>query len=251
MVALGCAASALATVGTLVLVGAPATSVATAPTVSWAPQSGGHRYGWASEPIVSGAEHHRTWRCTPRTYRGDQHSFLCATNDGGKHWRQVFGRDSSWRLGGPRSSVLDVLRWSPRAGVVSIDVSGSDSIGHLEFWTRDGGRHWWRTAVFNAGASPFCDWNVSSGECTRSVDFARKGRSLSFKTEGWIVTPNPGQPPTRTETHGTYTLGGWVPTGPIPCPVPWTGSKGRLICEKPPSDDGLRAVPRSSAPPGG
>jgi hypothetical protein len=227
----------------LTLGGAAGAFAAGAPSVSWAPQSGGHRYGWAAEPIVYGDEYHRKWRCTPKAHRGDQHSFLCATDDGAKHWRPVFDTDSSWRAGGPDSSVLDVLRWSPRAGVVSIDASGTNFIGHQEFWTRDGGRHWWRTEAFDVGLSPYCNWDVSSGECTKSVDFRRDGRSLSFTTEGLIITPNPGQPPTRTPTHGTYRLVGWVPTGRISCPVRWTGSKGRRICNALAADNRLHAVP--------
>jgi hypothetical protein len=224
---------------------AASVAAAGAPRVSWAPQSGGHRYGWASEPIVYGAEHRRKWRCTAKGDRADQNSFLCATDDGGKHWRRVFDRSSAWRFGGPTSSVLDLLRWSRGAGVVSIDVSGSDYAGHLEFWTRDGGRHWWRTEAFDGGVLPFCNWNDSSGECTQSVDFQREGRSLRFSTEGLIITPNPGQPPTRTPTHGTYRLEGWVPTGRITCPVPWTGAKGRQICDAPEADSKLHAVPVS------
>jgi hypothetical protein len=230
--------------GLVALGGIAGALAAGAPGVSWAPQAGGHKYGWATEPVVSDARH-RNWRCTPKARRGDQHSFLCATDDGGKHWRPVFDRDSSWRFGNLRSSALDVLRWSPRAGVVSIDASGPDSNGHLEFWTRDAGRHWWRTQAFDAGLPLFCSWDASSGECTTSVDFRRDGRSLRFTTEGWIFTPNPdpSQPPTRTPTRRTYRLGGWVPTGRISCPVRWTGTKGRRICEVPAADNRLHAVP--------
>ena len=215
-----------------------------APRVSWAPQAGGHRYGWAPDPIVYD-EHHVTWRCTPKAHRGDQHSFLCATDDGGRHWRQVFDRDSTWRAGGLDSSTLDVLRWSRRAGFVSIDGSGPDFTGHSEYWTRDGGRHWWRTEALGAGHPTFCDWDDSSGECTTRVDFRRVGRNLRFTTEGWIITRNndPSQPPTMTPTRRTYTLDGWVPTGRISCPVRWTGSKGRRICDVPAADSRLHAVP--------
>jgi hypothetical protein len=230
--------------GLVALGGTAGALAAGAPGVSWAPQAGGHRYGWASDPIVYGAKYRQKWRCTPKAHRGDQHSFLCATDDGGKHWRRVFDRGSSWRAGTPRSSVLDVLRWSPRAGVVSIDVSGPDYTGHFEFWTRDGGRHWWRTEAFDAGVSPFCNWNDASGKCTKFVDFRRHERSLRFTMDAWIITPNPdpSQPPTRTTTHGTYRLEGWVPTGRIACPVRWTGSKGRRICEVPAADNRLHAV---------
>ena len=237
------AARPIALLGVVAVGGATAALAAQAPSISWAPQAGGHRYGWAPEPVVS--KHHLKWRCTPKARRGDQHSFLCATGDGGKHWRPAFDTDSTWRLGGPASSLLDVLRWSARAGVVSIPVTGSDYSGHQEFWTRDSGRHWWRTEAFDAGRSPYCSWSSSSGECTETVDVRRAGRRLVFVTTGWIITPNPdpSKPPTRTATRRTYRLDGWVPTGRLSCPMGWSGSKGRRICTALAADDGLLAVP--------
>jgi hypothetical protein len=214
------------------------------PSISWAPQAGGHKYGWAVEPGGRDPDH-RSWRCTPKAHRGDQHSFLCATNDGGKHWRPAFDTDSTYLFGGTVPSLLDVLRWSVRAGVVSIPASGSNFIGHQEFWTRDGGRHWWRTEAFDVGLSPYCNWDSSSGECIASVNVRRDGPRLLFVTTGWIITPNPDrfQPPTRTPTHGKYRLDGWVPSGRISCPVRWTGTKGRRICNARAADNKLHAAP--------
>lgn len=213
------------------------------PAISWAPQAGGHRYGWAVEPASS--MHGLRWRCTPKRARVDQHSFLCGTDDGGTHWRRAFDVDSSWRSG-TTPSLLDVLRWSRRAGVVSIPANGPSFSGHQEFWTRDGGRHWWRTAAFGAaGISPVCDFDSSEGECTWAVDFRRDRHRLVFTTAGWITTPNPdpSQPPTRTPVERTYRLAGWVPAGRLACRGSWTGSKGRRICDTPAGDGGLHAVP--------
>jgi hypothetical protein len=203
--------------------------------ISWAPQGGGHRYGWAAEPAGG------HWRCTPKARRFDQHSSLCATSDGGKHWRRVFDIDSSWRGGSP--SLLDVLRWSPRAGVISVPANGVNSTGHVEFWTRDGGRHWWRTDVFNAGFDGTCNWDSVSFQCIDRVDFSRARSKLRFRSTGWTRTPNPNPslPPQDTPIARTYVLGGWVPAGRLSCPQ-WGGTRRHRICQAS-RDAGLRAVP--------
>jgi hypothetical protein len=57
-------------------------------------------------------------------------SILYATSDGGKTWRPVFS-------GG--TSIFRVVRTSVYAGIV---VTGDQK--PVTFWTRDGGRHWYR-----------------------------------------------------------------------------------------------------------
>ena len=200
--------------------------------VSWAPQGGGHRYGWAAEPADG------QWRCTPKRHRGDQHAFLCATDDGGRHWRRVFDADSSWRGNGP--SLLDALRWSPSAGVISVDLSGTSSDSHAEYWTRDGGRHWWLTRVFNANYDSTCNFDVSSIRCTRSVHFQRAGPELRFQARHFIQTPNPDprMRPTDTTFERTYALEGWVPLVRLSCPR-WEGTRRHRICGV--ADDGMTA----------
>jgi hypothetical protein len=218
------------------------------PSISWAPHAGGHRHGWAAEPVVVD-KHHIRWRCTPKARRGDQQSIVCATDDAGKHWRTAFERGSSWRLGGPGPSLLDLLRWSRQAGVISLPLSTDSARGHREYWTRDGGRHWWRTSVFNAGADEYCDANASSGVCVEQVDMRREYGRIAFTSIGWVITPGatPSQAPTWTRNNEEHLLLGWPPRGQITCPVGWSGPPGRRICHSPVAD-GLSAedVPRSN-----
>ena len=71
---------------------------------------------------------------------------VCATDDGGKTWHGIFN-------GG--TFVFGVVRTSPKAGTVSTGRLESD-----QFWTRDNGRHWYRTGAIRgdfqgSGRYPF------------------------------------------------------------------------------------------------
>jgi hypothetical protein len=178
---------------------------------------------------ASGAPKQRWEACGARA--------LCATADGGKHWRKVFELPAA--VAAPGTKILGFLRWSASAGAVSVDLSTPESDTHSEFWTRDGGAHWWRTDVFDVGLGGTC---TSAGElrsCIHRIRFihgvASDAPAFFFDVAGQIGT-DPFQ--------GTYYLKGWVPRRQPSCTGKWLGSPGRQICWGPVVNAGMSASPR-------
>jgi hypothetical protein len=98
--------------GATAAIASGAVGVRTTPDESWV----GSQYGWTASPPA---------RCKPR-------ADVCSSEDGGATWHGIFN-------GG--SFIFGVVRTSATAGVVSTGKQVS-----ARFWTRDGGRHWYRTA---------------------------------------------------------------------------------------------------------
>ncbi len=163
-------------------VGAQAT-----PGESWADS----QRGWTSSPPA---------RCKPRRD-------VCATEDGGATWHGIFN-------GG--TFVFGVVRTSAAAGVVSTGRQIAE-----RFWTRDNGRHWYRTSEIGSefqGSGKYLFW-VNLGR-TQFTDFARV----------------------------LYRVRPWPPTGKARCRGAWTAAafdtepaKGGNVCSGPPIEGGMRA----------
>jgi hypothetical protein len=165
---------AVAGLGVAVALGARAL-----PGESWV----GSQYGWTTDPPA---------HCKPRRD-------VCATEDGGASWHGIFN-------GG--TFVFGVVRTSRTAGVVSTGRQVS-----ARFWTRDNGRHWYRTSQIGAefqGSGTYLFW----------IDF---GPTL------YRVTP-------------------WPPRRAAKCRGVWTGAafdteaaKGGNVCSGPAVEAGMRA----------
>jgi WD40 repeat protein len=171
--------------------------------ISWADAK--HRHGW----VTTESPRHR--------YCSRDASVLCATEDGGKHWRPIF-------RGG--NYIFSYLRWSRNAGVVS---AGARS--HFELWTRDGGRHWWSTTAFNSGA--YAD---ASGFGAGPAFSRRAGQLRYAYSPRW-----------------PYRALGWVPTRRLRCAGKWERWSGetkgpRNICGFGPiGGDGMSSRPAGPA----
>jgi hypothetical protein len=184
--------------------GAPQTAYPYPPVgISWADTK--HRHGWVSTE----SPRHR--------YCSRDANVLCATDDGGKHWRAIF-------RGG--NYIFSYLRWSKNAGVLS-----AGAYSHGELWTRDGGRHWWGTRAFHPGA--YADaYGFGAGP-----RFSRRARRLQYAY-------SPRWP---------YRALGWVPRRPLKCAGTWARWSGetsgpRNICGLGPvGGDGMSSRPLGPA----
>jgi len=109
----------------------------------------GHRHGWA---VDKQSENPR--RCVPRQYPFV--AAVCATDDGGKHWRPIFVANiaipSKYETSDYGCCLVNIIRlrhWSLREG--SVTVYGLFSGHDVElpppftqtFWTPDAGHHWY------------------------------------------------------------------------------------------------------------
>lgn len=150
------------------------------PGESWV----GSQYGWTASPPSS---------CKPRRD-------VCSTEDGGSTWHGIFN-------GG--TFVFGVVRTSQRAGIVSTGRQAS-----ARFWTRDNGRHWYRTQKVGP-------------------EFQGSGRYLFWIDFG----------PTL------YRVRPWPPVGKARCKGVWTADafgtapvKGGNVCGGPAVEAGMKAV---------
>lgn len=168
--------------------------------------------GWVVDP--SGQ-----WRCTPKSLRSSARlSTICATSDGGKHWRLALRVPASENTSGV---IRAVFRWDSKNAVVSLWDAAVDTSQTSEFWTRDGGRHWWLTDVFHLGLSSVCYGPDVSGvpHCADPIGFFGLAGHLFF-----VVYRNDG------DTTTDYMLDGWPRNSPMPpCPQRPRGS-GPFVC---------------------
>ena len=175
------------------------------PRVSWADAK--HRHGW----VVGGSPRRR--------YCPRSGNVLCATDDGGKHWRPIL------RVGD--GEIFGYLRWSKTAGVVSVGGKW-----HFELWTRDGGRHWWGTAAFSPGA--YVDLNTGFGAGPRFL----LGHGADGRRElRYAYSP-----------QWPYRVRGWIHGRTLRCAGKWTRWSGETIgpkniCGRPEGSDGLSSEP--------
>jgi hypothetical protein len=157
---------------------------------------------------------------------------VCVTEDGGRHWRKVFEVPAPIAVEGKQ--ILGFLRWSATAGVVSVSFASALSDSHFEFWTRDAGKHWWRTDVFDLGFGGTCSAGDSDFTCVKRVrfhrGFAADAPTLFFDADGQFVMPQPSDPPVIEPFRGTYELRGWVPGSAGKCAGRWLGKSGRQLC---------------------
>jgi hypothetical protein len=187
------------------------------------------RDGWMLDPS-------KRWRCTPKRLRGSARlSAICATSDGGKHWRLVFlaptRTDSSDDVSG---LVRTVFRWDRKNAVVSLWDAAVGWSQTWEFWTRDGGRHWWPTDVFHLGLSSVCyspSEDPDAPPCADPIGFFSLANRFHFAVSTNYVV----------DTH-YFMLNGWPRTSPMPpCPQRAEGS-GPFVCAAS-LDAGFVAVP--------
>jgi hypothetical protein len=195
-----------ALVGFLALGSAGAASTAFRPRgASWLDV----RHAWVPNHYVS------KWTCADaHPARGISDSRVCATEDGGKTWRTIFH-------GG--NYVFDVARTSLTTGIVS-----TGAYGHSEWWTRDGGAHWYSTGVVNDGPEPI-------GSSKGRPIFRGRGTTLF-----WM----------RSLGDTIWRIAPWPPLAPPSCDGTWSWSldlehdvsPDGNICVGPPADD-LRSTP--------
>jgi hypothetical protein len=140
-------------------------------------------------------------------------AYLCGTEDGAETWHPVFrSRDAG---------ALHFVRTSQVAGVIRIGMVDQTSD---PYWTRDGGRHWYRTtriggrltgASFQlAGSGPYLYWN-RSGE-------------LLYRVVPW-------PPRIAPQCSGEWRLD--LTAGGTPPPGSWGA-----ICFGPAEDAGMRNI---------
>jgi len=141
----------------------------------------GSRYGWTASPPSS---------CKPRRD-------VCSTENGGSSWHGIFN-------GG--TFVFGVVRTSQSAGVVSTGRQAS-----TRFWTRDNGRHWYRSSRIGP-------------------EFQGSGSYLFWIDNGATL----------------HQVLPWPPTGRARCRGTWSGaafvaSPGRNVCNGPAVEAGMRS----------
>jgi hypothetical protein len=117
------------------------------PEESWV----GSQYGWTAVPPPA---------CKPARN-------VCSTEDGGRSWHGIFD-------GG--TFVFGVVRTSASAGVVSTGRQLS-----ARFWTRDNGRHWYRTRRIGPefqGSGKYLFWISFSRTLYQVRPWPPRGRAL-------------------------------------------------------------------------
>ena len=155
--------------------------------------------GARATPDESWADSQRGWTASPPA-RCKPRRDVCATEDGGATWHGIFN-------GG--TFVFGVVRTSATAGVVSTGRQVAE-----RFWTRDNGRHWYRTSQIG-------------------TEFQGSGKYLF-----WMFT------------NVLYRVRPWPPTGMARCRGPWTAAafetqaaKGGNVCGGRPVEGGMRSLP--------
>jgi hypothetical protein len=159
------------------LLAAAALAVRALPGESWI----GSQYGWTATPPSN---------CKPRRD-------VCSTENGGATWHGIFN-------GG--TYVFGVVRTSSTAGVVSTGRQAA-----ARFWTRDNGRHWYRSARIGP-------------------EFQGSGSLLFWIDSGATL----------------HRVRPWPPTAPARCRGTWSGAAfvtapGRNVCNGPAVEAGMRS----------
>jgi hypothetical protein len=134
---------------------------------------------------------------------------LCATDDGGKHWRRVYSRLTRGKR--DRAILGPVLRWSARDGIMAEYVRFEVYPGHwgadaAEYITHDGGRHWHVTEAFLGDLDRDCIASAQTRACR--VDSLR-GHAPEPLRYGLRVCE-----PGSACTTRLFRLDGW-PDGPL------------------------------------
>jgi hypothetical protein len=158
------------------------------------------------------------WPCAD-AHPASGDSRVCATEDGGKTWRTIFH-------GG--NYVFDVARTSLTTGIVS-----TGAYGHSEWWTRDGGTHWYATGAIYDGPEPI-------GSAKGPLNFRGRDHTLFWvRNLGdtiWRVRPWPPVPPPSCDGTWSWSLD-----------VESDASPDGDICVARPTDD-MRSTPAFSLP---
>lgn len=103
-----------------------------------------------ARPKPAGAK----WYCIPKSnrLREDNPGTLCRTTDSGRHWRPAFDPRAALI---PRNTETFLVNFAATSNVDAIlsigwEYSGGpepEAYGHVDYWTRDGGKHWYRTTA--------------------------------------------------------------------------------------------------------
>jgi hypothetical protein len=121
----------------------------TSPGVVWTSP----KVAWVMAPAVVQTEPVRArWYCIPKSQRaGNTGETLCKTVDGGRHWRPVFDPRAATMI--PPNSERFLTNFAATSNtdvILSVgwdDLVAPQTLGHVDYWTKDGGKHWYRTAV--------------------------------------------------------------------------------------------------------
>jgi hypothetical protein len=195
--------------------------------VSWTSRA--HRFGWTWETYVPGA-------CS-RHPSGNGRATLCATEDGGRHWRAVLRLPQ-------RFVVFGQLRWSRRAGIAAVQT-GPGRAGHAYYWTVDGGRRWFRISTLPLPVTCSYAWEGPRTFCGFDVQLRRASTPV-------LQTDTVVDAPTEHALHRVYRLRGWPPRSGERCvsgwrnvtgaKVPWRWASRRgNVCLDRSHDGGIRA----------
>jgi hypothetical protein len=155
---------------------------------SWADAR--HLHGWAVERRDATVCAAKRFRPAIRHYKL---SAICATENGGKSWRPI--------LYTTRTVIPSLVRTSLGAGIV---VAGYWK--RQNYWTRDDGKHWYRTTVVQPPGFFF------------SPTFEQTTNGLYFRA--YSSNGRLGE-----EIHtATFRLNGWPPKGALDC-------ESRQVCD--------------------
>src|SRR5919201_2830820 len=198
-------------VGALALVSAGSASTTFRPRgASWLDA----RHAWAPNNADP-------WPCTDEHLtRGVSGSRVCTTEDGGKTWRSIFH-------GG--NYVFALVRTPLTTGIVS-----TGAYSHSEWWTVDGGGHWYSTGVVYDGPAPI-------GSAKAKPILRGRGHTLF-----WI----------RRLGDTIWRIAPWPPVAPSSCGGTWSwsldlendASPDGNIYVAPPVDGGMRSTPAFALP---
>ncbi len=148
------------------------------------------KVGWIFDPlIIPGVG--RRWHCVPTARRTEGTETLCRTTDGGRHWSSVFAAAAARVPPKTGYGLATFAVTSNNDAIVSVlweNPLEPPALGHIDYWTKDGGAHWYATSVFQ-GLSQLAYLPVARapyGETVLAVGNFQ-GEAATFQLSGWPV----------------------------------------------------------------
>jgi hypothetical protein len=189
----------------IVVVKAPDQSIS-----SWADA----RHGFATDP--AGVK----WRCTPKAARREQGfgpspTVLCRTEDGGKHWEEIFVLEDGAKRFDTVEWIGQIWRGPADDGVMVLSASGDGANFDRTFVSHDAGASWTYEDAFYAGYDNVCDLYSTAGTVCASgpVFHQAHGDPLELVYDLNVCTSTGAYDFDSCETQ-TYRMDGW-PKGPL------------------------------------
>lgn len=171
------------------------------------------KHGFATDP--AGVK----WRCTPKAARRE-HSFgpptvLCRTDDGGKHWKEIFVLEEAAKRFDTVEWIAQVWRGPADDGVMVLAASGDGAGLDRTFVSHDAGQSWTYETAFYAGFNNYCDPATPVGTvCASGPTFDQThGDPLQLVYSLNVCTSKDDYDFDTCQTQ-TYRMDGW-PNGPL------------------------------------